>query len=106
MRHTRPDLGPLFDLPHFDGETYEAEHDHARLGKNLTAVLALMRDGCWRTLSEIREAIGAGSEAGVSARLRDLRKPKFGGFTVDRRRRGAAADGTHEYRVICREEQE
>jgi hypothetical protein len=90
---------PLFDRPRFDGETIEHGVDTPRLGKLLRAVYDLMGDGEWRTIREITDAIGAGSEASVSARLRDLRKPEFGAHTVDRRRRGEASRGLHEYRV-------
>lgn len=41
-------------------------------GTQNRAVYELMQDGVWRTLPEIVEAIGAISEAGVSARLREL----------------------------------
>lgn len=57
-----------------------------------------MLDGVWRTLPEIASAIGA-PEASVSARLRDLRKPKFGGFDVGRKARGDASEGLYEYRL-------
>lgn len=80
----------------FDGQTYEPAHDEARLISQLARVQTLMRDGRWRTLDNIQEAIG-GSLPGVSARLRDLRKTKFGGYTVQRRRVGG---GLFEYRVV------
>jgi hypothetical protein len=54
-----------------------------------------MLDGQWRTLSQIVLHVG-GSEAGVSARLRDLRKQKFGAYTVNGRRRSG---GLWEYQV-------
>lgn len=41
-------------------------------GTQNRAVYDLMQDGRWRTLREIVDGIGAISEAGVSARLRDL----------------------------------
>ena len=59
-------------------------------------VYTLMQDSEWRTLSEIARYTGD-SEASISARLRDLRKPKFGGLTVNRRRR---SQGLHEYQVL------
>ena len=83
----------------FDGETFDSVLDTVRLSRQAQLVFDLMRDGRWRTLSEITSAIGSGSEAGVSARLRDFRKPKFGGFVVDRRRRGNQTKGVFEYRV-------
>ena len=79
----------------FDGDTFDLERDGQRLRTNLERVASLMGDGQWRTLAEIATATG-GSEAGVSARLRDLRKARFGGFTVARRRRDG---GLWEYRV-------
>ena len=84
-------------IPDFDGETYDRERDHARLGKQLTLVRDLMLDGRWRSLTDIRWRSGVASEASISARLRDLRKRKFGGFTVERR---YAGDGLWEYRLI------
>jgi hypothetical protein len=84
--------------PDFDGETYDPAIDKPRLQIQLEAVRALMRDGKWRTLSEILAGIGGvGSEGGVGARLRDLRKTKFGGLDIERRRR-AEAEGLWEYR--------
>lgn len=84
----------------FDGETFDEGLDGARLSSLLVKVRTLMADGTWRTLSEICAAIGAGSEAGVSARLRDLRKEQFGGYTVERRRRGDGRRGLWEYRLL------
>ena len=81
---------------HFDGRTYEPEKDRERLGKQLEAVRALMRDGRWRTLAEIAHAVGA-PEASVSARLRDMRKEKFGADLVRAQRRAGGA--LWEYRV-------
>lgn len=83
----------------FDGATFDPETDCARLMSLLARVESLMRDGQWRTLSEISR-ITCGSEASVSARLRDLRKEKFGGHIVERRRRGPPEAGLWEYRLI------
>ena len=83
---------------HFDGATFDPAKDTARLTTQMLRVCAFMTDGKWRTLREIGEAVEA-PEASVSARLRDLRKPRFGGFTVDRRRRGVEDKGLFEYRV-------
>jgi len=88
--------------PDFDGETYDPAQDKLRLATQLDRVRELMRDGKWRTLAEISAAVsvpGAPSpEASTSARLRDLRKPKFGAYTVERRR-VARARGLWEYRM-------
>jgi hypothetical protein len=80
--------GPLFGStpePHPDGETYDPSKDYVRLKGQNRKVFEIMKDGVWRSLQTIAEEVGC-SEASVSARLRDLRKKKFGGFTVDRRR--------------------
>lgn len=91
-------------MTHFDGATYQSELDAPRLRSELERVRELMLDGQWRTLAEIREVTG-GSEAGVSARLRDLRKDRHGAHTVERRRRGNPKAGVFEYRVLGRYEQ-
>lgn len=86
-----------FTRRYFDGETYEPDLDQARLGDQLCSVLGLMLDGQWRTLAGISALVHA-PEASVSARLRDLRKPRFGAKTVERRRRG---EGLWEYRLVA-----
>jgi DNA-binding transcriptional regulator GbsR (MarR family) len=88
----------------FDGETFNPGLDRARLTGQLFRVYLLMADGHWRTLREISETTG-GSEASVSARLRDLRKEKFGGHTVERQRRGEPKAGLWEYRLAVKHEQ-
>jgi len=84
---------------HFDGETYNPALDYDRLKKQLGRVFNLMADGKWRTLGEIAAAL-ADPEASVSARLRDLRKPKFGNYKVPRRRRGSVKAGLWEYCLL------
>ena len=79
----------------FDGATYNSALDQERLGRQLDRVQALMADGQWRTLREIADAVG-GSEASVSARLRDLRKARFGAHEVERLR---VAGGLYRYRL-------
>ena len=84
----------------FDGET-ATKADEGRLWTQLTATKDLMSDGRWRTLYEIRLQLSAhygcpASEAGISARLRDLRKAKHGAYQVERNRCGAM----WEYRVL------
>lgn len=67
----------------FGGETFVASRDDSRLTKQLHAVRDLMLDGRWRSLAQIEDAVKC-PQASISARLRDLRKPKFGGYTVER----------------------
>lgn len=69
----------------FSGETFDEELDGPRLRTQLERVKWLMLDGHWRGLLTIARTVG-GSEAGVSARLRDLRKEQHGGYIVERRR--------------------
>lgn len=83
MTRAQPDL---FDQPDFDGATYDASKDKRRLTSQLGLVRTAMSDGRWHTLSEL-SAISGGPESSVSARLRDLRKEKFGAYTIERRRR-------------------
>ena len=64
----------------------------------LARITALMADGRWRTLAQISQVV-EGSEPAVSARLRDLRKARFGAYQVERR---YIADGLWEYRVLSR----
>lgn len=95
----------LFDLPpappRFDGETIEPQ-DVPRLAGQMKAVFELMSDEKWRTLAAIWLELRYGrdvnaSEASISARLRDLRKARWGSHTVNRRRR---TDSLHEYQLI------
>ena len=98
----RREVNPLYvtpALPLFDGLTYNAVFDESRLVGQWAKVYGCMKDGRWRTLAEIRAFIDGGSEAGISARLRDLRKEKWGSHTVERRRRGDSKRGIFEYRL-------
>ncbi len=83
----------------FHGKTFSPPHDETRLTGQLLRVFFCMSSGSWKTLKEIQEEVG-GSEAGVSARLRDLRKPGNGAYVVERRRRGKSNKGLHEYRLL------
>ena len=85
----------------FDGDTYDHDVDGKRLGKQMRLVGSFMGTGKWWTLQEISLATGY-PEASISARLRDLRKPRFGEHTVERRRCAEGA-GTWEYRVTATE---
>lgn len=83
----------------FDGDTYEPELDFRRLYGQLMRVRMLMEDGVWRTIPQIN-AVVTGSAQAISARLRDLRKEKYGGRTVERR---YVARGLYEYRLVPKE---
>ncbi len=86
----------------FDGSTYSPQRDRIRLTSQTAKVWAIVRDGNWHTLSEIAHATGA-SEASVSARLRDLRKERFGAMIVTRQHLG---HGLYQYRVAAAPHQE
>ena len=82
----------------FDGETIEPEADDKRLASQGARLFDLMSDGKWRTLTAI-QAVGGGSEAGVSARLRDGRKSRFGGHTLNRM--ALAPRGLFAYQLVA-----
>lgn len=79
-----------------DGETYDHEQDKARLSGMLGRVFEAMSDGEWWSLERLKRQCG-GSEASISARIRDLRKEKFGGYQVERQR---FRDGLWTYRLL------
>jgi biotin operon repressor len=83
-------------LPDFDGATFERERDKVRLAQQASRVWLILLDGEWHTLAELSERTGD-PEASVSARIRDLRKEKFGGHEVEHENLGA---GTWRYRLI------
>ncbi len=83
----------------FDGKTYEPEYDKVRLNKQASRVWMQVASGRWLTLREIEDATGD-PQASISARLRDFRKDRFGGHSIERRRRGEAKQGLWEYRLI------
>ena len=99
------DIKPSFKESDFDGVTYEPKFDATRLRGEMARVYNVMKDHQWHTLREIWERIlfhhaKSDSEAGISARLRDLRKAKFGSHMVNRRRRGDAKRGIFEYQLL------
>lgn len=92
---TAPETLRLQDQPPFDGATYSHPRDGARLHAQLAKVREAMADHQWHTLAELA-AICDAPESSVSARLRDLRKRKFGLHTIERR---YAGNGLWEYRL-------
>lgn len=90
----------------FDGKTFDKERDEERLFTQLEAVYQVMSDGKWRSIyrlqADLLRICGVqGSYASLSARLRDLRKEKFGAHFVDRRH---VQDGLYEYRLVPNEQ--
>lgn len=82
-------------VPQFDGETYDESKDFRRLNSQFEKVKAIMSDGKWWSPYELKALIG-GSESGITARIRDLKKERFGAYKIDKRRR---TTGTWEYRI-------
>jgi len=76
-------------FPLFDGRSYEPTRDGDRLNTQLAAVRHILADGRWRTMTEISRELAAiniyASENSISARIRDLRKSKFGAYDIQRR---------------------
>ena len=83
----------------FNGSDYVPEYDNIRLTGQLKRVYNAMRDGKWRTLSEIEKLTGD-PQASISAQLRHLRKPRFGNHQVNKRLRGDRKNGLFEYQLI------
>lgn len=79
----------------FGGSTFEIERDGKRLNAQCQRVFDAIKDGKWWTLAQLSAATGD-PEPSVSARCRDLRKERFGGFNIERR---YIADGLWEYRL-------
>ena len=84
---------------HFDGPDYEAENDRARLTGQIKTIYEYMSSGRWKTLREIEDALNY-PQASISAQLRHLRKPRFGGHTIEKQRRGDRKQGLFEYRLV------
>lgn len=80
------------------GPAYDESKDGARVAKQMDRVLGYCLNGPWRSLAEIKGLTGD-PESSISAQLRHLRKERFGGYIVEKRRR-TEASGTWEYRVL------
>lgn len=87
------------------GPCFEPQRDARRLATQRERLLALLRaqpPGSWLTLEEMRLSLERlyrtrFPEASLSAQLRHLRKPAFGGWRVEKRRRHG---GLWEYRLL------
>ena len=71
--------------PEFDGAVYNSTRDRERLTGQLHSIFMLMSDGNYRTVNEIHEQLGY-PHASISAQLRNLKKPKFGGHGLEKKR--------------------
>jgi hypothetical protein len=87
----------------FRGADYRAPRDQARLSTQLERVKDAMIDGQWRSLEQIADLAQA-PQTSVSAQLRNLRKPEFGSWLVDRRHieSGLMREGFQQLRTLAR----
>lgn len=85
----RPDVNP--EAP----AGIESESDVIRLNKQQARVWAILKDEAWHTLPEIEERTGVPTQS-ISARIRDLRKVKYGEHTIHRESLG---HGVFRYRL-------
>lgn len=85
---------------HYEGppEDDEAERVSRLQGQTRDVYRALL-GGAWLTLGELAEKTGH-PEASISAQLRHLRKPRFGGYTIEKEHRGR---GLYAYRLVADE---
>lgn len=84
------------------GPAYDGEADGYRLRTQLEVIRDVMLSAAecdtWLTLREIAALTHYG-EASISAQLRHLRKPEFGSYLLEKRRRGEPLRGLWEYQV-------
>jgi predicted transcriptional regulator len=83
----------------FNGADYVHHLDFNRLNTQMGRIFELMKDSQFRTLSEI-EALTGYPQASISAQLRNLKKQKFGGHRLYKRRKGNLNIGLYEYQLI------
>ena len=86
----------LSNNPEFDGAVYDTSRDLNRLTGQIKRVHEVMSDGNWHTLDWISECATA-PHSSASAQLRNLRKPKFGGFEIERE---YISNGLYKYRML------
>jgi len=91
------DAGPLFR-----GADIKPELDDARLSSGYGCVLALCRDGAWRTKGEVSNEIlrRFGRHVPEESVGRYLRYTKEAGWDLEKRRLGDPDRGLYEYRIV------
>jgi hypothetical protein len=80
----------------FDGKTYDPALDEDRLATALGRIYDAMRDNGWWTLTQLAQ-VGRCTEAAASARIRDLRKIRFGSHHIEHVR---VRGGLWRYRLL------
>ena len=77
------------------GPAYSEKIDGRRVSNQMMKIRHFMLSVDWRSLAEIEQALNF-PQASISACLRHFRKPRFGGYRVEKKRR---SEGTWIYRV-------
>jgi hypothetical protein len=80
----------------FEGSDIDHARDTERLKSQLLRIFELMKDGKFRSLQQISDATGA-PHASASAQLRNLKKARNGGHTLNKRYLG---NGLFEYQIL------
>ena len=88
---------PLTNL--FNGSDYVPHFDDTRLKGQMKRIYDVMKDGKFRTLSEIEQLTGE-PQASISAQLRHFRRERFGSNIINKRIRGERSCGLWEYSLI------
>jgi hypothetical protein len=96
-------LASRYDKRPFGGDQYHDE-DEQKLRRNTDAIRELLvgHPGQWFSVAEIRRACKLSPDTEVTARLRDLRKPRWGAWAIDCERQ---RDGVYRYRLRVRDSQ-
>ena len=79
----------------FDGADYDHIRDYTRLEGQIFDIYLSIKDERWYTLAQIERGTGH-PQASISAQLRNLRKPRFGGFVIKREH---VKGGLYRYRI-------
>ena len=91
------DIEDWLKVARYEGPV-DAKIDFDRLNGGIRKIHDLMSSHRWLTLSEIEQETGI-PQASASAFIRHLRKPRFGGFNTEKRRRNPNG-GTWEYAMM------
>ena len=85
----------------FDGKSFDPKLDGKRLTGQMLRDWAVLKVGDWLTDEEIA-VISGDPVVSVGSRRRDLRKERFGAWTVESRRRGDPSLGIWEHRLVLK----
>lgn len=90
-------------VPRFDSGIELTKADHVRLGAQIKRVLAVLQEGGWWSVPEIKTRIWSkygieDPETSISAQIRNLKKERHGEHTVERRSEGR---GFYRFRLVA-----